>query len=305
MTVSERLKYISLVIFILSFSAVVSIKLMTIFGVTIHTTYMDCIEISSFFIMIISLGFSIRKLISDKVQDNTDKFKTLEELHHKNVYLEHAAKILRHDMHSGINTYIPRGVKSLLRRLGKENVHKLGIESPIRLITEGLAHTQQVYRGVYEFTNLVKDNAKIETDEYDLKSILKSHLKRTSYYDKIKINQLPTICVNESLFCTAVDNLIRNGLKYNDSDTKCVRIYSETIKTDSGITDNYIIIEDNGRGMTQEEFEEFSKPYVRRKGQTESGSGLGLNICSLILKEHGFSISCEKTNTGTKLMVKI
>ena len=41
----------------------------------------------------------------------------LEEAKHKNTYLEHAAKILRHDMHSGINTYIPRGIRSLERRL--------------------------------------------------------------------------------------------------------------------------------------------------------------------------------------------
>jgi PAS domain S-box-containing protein len=37
-------------------------------------------------------------------QDNTDKYKAFELLHNKNIYLEHAAKILRHDMHSGINT---------------------------------------------------------------------------------------------------------------------------------------------------------------------------------------------------------
>ena len=33
----------------------------------------------------------------------------------KTVYLEHAAKILRHDIHSGINTYIPRGIKIPLK----------------------------------------------------------------------------------------------------------------------------------------------------------------------------------------------
>jgi hypothetical protein len=39
------------------------------------------------------------------------------ELEKKNTYLEHAAKILRHDMHSGINTYIPRGISSLEKRI--------------------------------------------------------------------------------------------------------------------------------------------------------------------------------------------
>lgn len=238
-------------------------------------------------------------------QDNTDKFKTLAKLHTKNIYLEHAAKILRHDMHSGINTYIPRGIKSLLRRLGDDKIKELNIEMPIRLISEGLAHTQKVYQGVFEFTNLVKDNATIKTQQYNLKEMLQCYLKRTSYYDKVKIEWLPTTNVNESLFCTAIDNLIRNGLRYNDSDTKWVKISGDTLKDSNGKWCKYIIIEDNGRGMTQAEFDEFSKPYVRREGQEESGSGLGLNICSLILKEHGFTISCEKTKLGTKLLVKI
>ena len=38
-------------------------------------------------------------------------------------------------------------------------------------------------------------------------------------------DKLPTIMVNEPLFCTAIDNLIRNGLKYNDSLTKVVKVW--------------------------------------------------------------------------------
>ena len=238
-------------------------------------------------------------------QDNTEKFKAFEEIHNKNVYLEHAAKILRHDMHSGINTYIPRGLKSLRRRLGEDKIKQLKIQAPLKLISEGLTHTQEVYKGVFEFTNLVKDGAKLETEKIQLSDLLSCYLKRTSYYYKVKVEYLPKAVVNPSLFCTAVDNLIRNGLRYNDSDTKWVKISSGQTKNSFGLYDNYIVIEDNGRGMTNEEFLEFSKPYVRKKGQTESGSGLGLNICSLILKEHGFSISCEKTDFGTKLTIKL
>jgi K+-sensing histidine kinase KdpD len=238
-------------------------------------------------------------------QDNTEKFKAFEEIHNKNVYLEHAAKILRHDMHSGINTYIPRGLKSLKRRLGKDKIKELKIETPLKLISEGLAHTQQVYKGVFEFTNLVKEGAKLQTEKIQLNDLLKCYLKRTSYFDKVKVDWLPKAQVNPSLFCTAIDNLIRNGLRYNDSDTKWVRITSEQEKNSFGLYDNYIFIEDNGRGMTNEEFFKFAKPYVRKEGQLESGSGLGLNICNLILKEHGFSIFCEKTDTGTKVSIKL
>ena len=230
-------------------------------------------------------------------QDVTKIMEQSAELNRKNIYLEHAAKILRHDMHSGINTYIPRGISSLERRLKPEDIQKLKIEAPLKMIKEGLTHAQKVYKGVYEFTNLVKKDVVLDKELCDLKQILDSYLTSTSYKSQVLIKDLPTIEVNEALFCTAVDNLIRNGLKYNDSDTKIVTIFMEN--------DSTLVIQDNGRGITQEDFNHLSKPYTRKEGQKEAGTGLGLNICVAILKEHGFDIICEKNEIGTKMKIKI
>ena len=229
-------------------------------------------------------------------QDVTDLIKSSQEIEKKNTYLEHAAKILRHDMHSGINTYMPRGLSSLERRLKPEDITELKIEAPLKMIKEGLKHSQKVYKGVYEFTNLVKKDVVLNKTECNLKSILHDYLSSTAYLSQVIIEDLPTIDVNEALFCTAVDNLIRNGLKYNDSDSKFVKIYSD---------DNNIYVQDNGRGITQEDFDNLSKPYTRKEGQKESGTGLGLNICVAILEEHGFNITCEKNKIGTKMKIKI
>jgi PAS domain S-box-containing protein len=228
--------------------------------------------------------------------DISNSYEQKKEIEKKNTYLEHAAKILRHDMHSGINTYMPRGLSSLERRLKPEDITDLKIEAPIRMIKEGLKHSQKVYRGVYEFTNLVKKDVVLNKSECDLKLILSDYLSSTAYSSQVIIEDLPTIEVNEALFCTAVDNLIRNGLKYNDSDTKFVKIYSD---------ENNIYIQDNGRGITQQDFDYLRKPYVRKEGQTESGTGLGLNICVAILEEHGFGITCGKNEIGTKMKIKI
>ena len=238
--------------------------------------------------------FEILKVANDVTEQIQDKI----ELQNKNTYLEHAAKILRHDMHSGINTYIPRGIRSLERRLETcpEIVEKLKLHMPLRLLKEGLAHTQKVYSGVREFTNLVKPGAELEMQVHDLGDLLREYLSLTAYRSQVVIGDLPAVEVNGPLFCTAIDNLIRNGLKYNDSPTKVVKVASGN--------SNQIVITDNGRGMTKKEFEEYSKPYIRKEGQTETGSGLGLNICIAILREHNFSVTCEKRPVGTRIRIQ-
>jgi PAS domain S-box-containing protein len=228
--------------------------------------------------------------------DITDKKGIEMEIHKKNGYLEHAAKILRHDMHSGINTYIPRGLSSLKRRLTEEDIKDLKISAPLKMIQEGLIHTQKVYKGVKEFTNLVKKDTQLEKSVVDLKEVLHSYLSSTSYIKQVEIKQLVEHEVNEALFCTAIDNLIRNGLKYNDSSTKMVSIYMDDEHT--------LAIEDNGRGMSQEDFDQYSQPYTRGK-QEEKGTGLGLNICVAIIEEHGFSIKAQKLTQGTKITIKL
>jgi signal transduction histidine kinase len=247
------------------------------------------------------------KVVSEFIQN---KQQIKDDLSKKNIYLEHAAKIIRHDMHSGINTYIPRGLSSLQRRLDDEQKKKL--RAPLQLLGDGVKHAQKVYSGVYEFTNLVKENAQMSKTPNNIKQILDEYLSLTAYKNQILLDDnLPvSLEVNEPLFCTAIDNLIRNGLKYNDSPTKWVKIYFEG-NYNKG---SFIIIEDNGRGMTQSEFDELSKPYVRKEGQKEKGTGLGLNICKAILKEHGFELSIEEIEddpetveieSGTKMRIKI
>ena len=238
-------------------------------------------------------SYSVLKIATDI----TESFNQQKEIEKKNTYLEHAAKILRHDMHSGINTYMPRGLSSLDRRLSEEQAKELKIDAPLRMIREGLRHTQKVYKGVYEFTNLVKKDVILDRSDCNLRDILVDYLSSTAYRPQVIIEDLGDFSVNEALFCTALDNLIRNGLKYNDSNTKFVKIYR---------IDGVIYLEDNGRGLSSEDFKHLSQPYVRKEGQQESGSGLGLNICIAILEEHGFSVDCSKLETvGTQIKIKL
>ena len=214
----------------------------------------------------------------------------------KNSYLEHAARIIRHDMHSGINTYIPRGITSLEKRLTTEDIQRLKIEGALKMVKEGLSHTQRVYKSVYEFTNLVKQNVVLNKTLVDTKDLIWKYILPNSYSSQVEVSDLSDMEVNETLFCNAVENLIKNGLSYNDSEVKKVKIYNE---------EEYLIVEDNGRGFSQKDFEKHLTKYSKKADVTGDEKGLGLNICVAILEEHGFKLTCEKIESGTKMKIKI
>ena len=192
----------------------------------------------------------------------------------KNSYLEHAARIIRHDMHSGINTYMPRGITSLEKRLTVEDIQRLKIEGALKMVKEGLNHTQKVYKSVYEFTNLVKQNVVLNKSIVDAKDLIWKYISPNSYSSQVEIFDLGDMEVNETLFCNAVENLIKNGLSYNDSEVKKVKIYNE---------EEYLIVEDNGKGFSQKQLEKHLTKYSKKADVTGEEKGLGLNICVAIL----------------------
>jgi signal transduction histidine kinase len=246
-------------------------------------------------IILLLLTLGIIALLQRKIIRVQDKeiLQQLSDINKKNTYLEYAARIIRHDMHSGINTYMPRGLSSLQKRITPEIISDLKIGPSIQMIQEGLLHTQKVYKNVYEFTNLVKVKSDFNKTEINLKNSIEKYLSNTSYYKQVEIEDLDTIIANEQLFCNAIDNLIKNGLKYNESKNKIVKIYRE---------DDNIIVEDNGVGLSSKKFEE----YIKRGVDLESETGLGLGIAKAIIEEHNFKLYCEEIKSGgTKLKIKI
>lgn len=222
-----------------------------------------------------------------------EKAKVEEELLQRGVFLEYASKLIRHDMHSGINTYIPRGLQGLLSKIPDVVIkeYKLGLQ--IKLLEEGLSHTKKVYDRIKNFTDLVKENSQLEVETFNLKQALEEYFKRLPLKDYIHISELPEISGNKTLICTAIENFVLNGLQFNDSKEKEVRIYMDGKSN--------LMISDNGNGMTSEEFEAFCKPNSKKK---TVGLGLGINISASILTMHGYRYSCKREDVGTTIKIE-
>lgn len=236
----------------------------------------------------------------DLNEEISEQIKTNNILQQKTIYLEHTAKIIRHDMHSGINTYMPRGINLLMERLDEDTIKNKKLHVPLKLLKDGLSHTQRVYEGVYAFTNLVKKRSQVEKRKENLKTVLDRSLETMPYKINVFISDLIDANINAALFSIAINNFIKNSLCYNDSIDKYVKIYMEN--------NTKLVIEDNGRGMTQSEYDLYCMPFSKIKDDSEEKDeiiGMGINIANAIIEEHGFIVSVEKLELGTKLIISL
>ncbi|MBB4953707.1 signal transduction histidine kinase [Agrobacterium vitis] len=88
--------------------------------------------------------------------------------------------------------------------------------------------------------------------------------------------------VNGELIYRAIENVIRNAVKYTANDT------SVTVAADTRHNQLYIVVTDQGPGVPLQDLESIFRPFTS-SGATgsSSGYGLGLAIAKTALKRHG------------------
>tara|TARA_B100000674_G_scaffold175525_1_gene142091 strand:- start:1682 stop:3001 length:1320 start_codon:yes stop_codon:yes gene_type:complete len=166
-------------------------------------------------------------------------------------------------------------------------------------------------------------NAKLTEDINEMEKMLNEYLQFTSssYSEKdqmfnlseliteiiekynnknISSNLIPRIYINgrSNLIKRCLNNLLDNALKYAEK---------VEITLNKKNTNLFIIIDDNGPGISKEEYDNVFKPFYKiNKGRADSKSsvGLGLSIASDIIKSHGGNIMLEKSKMNG-LRVKI
>jgi two-component system osmolarity sensor histidine kinase EnvZ len=128
-----------------------------------------------------------------------------------------------------------------------------------------------------------------DTEIIKINSLIEEVVKKYNT-EKIKINFDSNIEIplRQNTFKRCLNNLIDNSLSYG----KKVEISTKKI-----VKDLIILIDDDGPGIPQEEYEKVMKPFYRidkSRGQNKSGVGLGLSIANDIVRSHGGNILLEK-----------
>lgn len=107
---------------------------------------------------------------------------------------------------------------------------------------------------------------------------------------------------DEKLFRRALTNIIVNALKHNTNDTKI------TVSIKCSDEEIYLVVSDNGSGMTEQELEGLFQRYYRGTStETKAeGTGLGMAIANQIVKAHGGEICAESTiGVGTTITIRL
>lgn len=100
---------------------------------------------------------------------------------------------------------------------------------------------------------------------------------------------------NETLIRSAIENVLRNAVKYSP-ENKPVKV---SIKNNA--KNSVVCIEDAGGGVPEDEIENIFKPFYRvhqARERKTGGNGIGLAITSRAMKNHNGTITAKNTIDG-------
>jgi signal transduction histidine kinase len=137
--------------------------------------------------------------------------------------------------------------------------------------------------------------------EVELDEVLRGTAERLSAKARERAVELvceteeATVRGNALLLSMLFDNLADNALKACAAGGRVVLKCAE----------NSASVEDNGKGMSEEEILHITEPFYRTdksRSRAEGGAGLGLALCKNIADAHGAKLRFEsKTGKGTKV----
>ncbi len=149
---------------------------------------------------------------------------------------------------------------------------------------------EEMERMLNEYLEFSRYQKNEETETANLNEVIKKIVEK--YEGKeINVSLEENLVINMRLnsFKRCLTNLIDNGLSYG----KKIEIFAK--KTLNKII---ILIDDNGPGIPEKEYQNVMKPFYRidkSRGQNKSGVGLGLSIANDIIRSHGGDISLDKS----------
>jgi len=226
------------------------------------------------------------------VKINKQREELLLSLEKQNKELNEYAHMVSHDLKAPL-----RSIDTLINWFIEDNQVMMNDANTksLNLILSNVEKMDLLIKGILDYSAIEKQN---DDDRIIDLNILVDEIVRTnsvqSHVDiKIK-NELPKIFGNDFRFKQLFQNLIQNGIKYNDK---------ENIEIEIGSTEDVnefsFYIKDNGIGI-QEKYQSKIFDIFSKLENNDSSSGIGLSIVKKIIDFYNGKIWLEsQENKGT------
>jgi len=225
--------------------------------------------------------------------DITNMMEAEKRLKIKNEQISAVAFTARHDLRGSLDGFL-FAIDLIHEALSEKQIEALGLKGAIEMIQMEVEKQASILEGIKDWLDMIEGGA-IKKESVNLKEILEMLKKNSLYNGDVIIEALPALEASKGQFASLFDNLIKNGLHYNDNPEPVVKIYA---------TDGAIVVEDNGNGFPTEKFETLCKPF-QRLDTNKTGSGLGLAIVKGICDNHGFVFKAEsQIGKGSKFIIQ-
>jgi len=190
-----------------------------------------------------------------------------------NKELERFAYIASHDLKSPV-----RSIISFISLFNKKYEHQFDNEGKefLNIISSNAEQMHHLIEDILEFSK--SNNRTARQEDIDLNIVMKEissyHISKNKDA-QIIFGHLPIIKSDYTIIKQVFQNLIENGLKYNDSYKKVVSV--QFVEQKDSL---YFRIKDNGIGMEEVYFERIFEMFQRLHNKDDyQGTGIGLAIC--------------------------
>lgn len=212
-----------------------------------------------------------------------------EKLIKNNKELQEFASIVSHDLRAPL-----RNINSFAQILLRKNQNKFDEKDQeyAQFILQGVKQSTQLIEDLLNYSRMEKNIGPAES--IDLNDAVIQVLNNNKNYiseknTSISIHFLPEIQAHRSLIALIWQNLILNGIKYNDSENPHIEIGFKEDKTET-----VFFVKDNGIGIPLQYQEEIFRMF-RRLHTTEKyeGTGIGLAFCKRVIEFYDGNIWFE------------
>lgn len=272
---------------------VVIVAMSSILGITITKPLPDTVlvylRIINFTIMTYLLVRIVQSFRYSYRYVNKKLSKTVEKLEETNEDLQNFAYIASHDLQTPLKS-INSTVKAIMMHHKVKNYEPDMVEAKcLEFIESNTGRLANLVEEILNYSRAGQHEPNLEiVNLNEIIEEIRQQVTATNHYPTfiIKSVELPTVITDRTMIFQLFQNIVENGLKYNNNKHPAILIdLAPDMKFD------HITITDNGIGIKSEDQDKIFKMFSR-VGETQKykGTGIGLAICKRIIDQSGGNI---------------